>query len=562
MITKDDWKNTVPGKNVLPIALITLLGLILRVWGAGFGLPQTYHIDELHYVPDAVRYVSTANFKPSRWANPTFFKYLLALEYGIAYLALRITGQIESLSALPAFFRHAPSLFYLLGRLSSALLGTITIPVAYGIGARSYDKKKGLVAAFLLALCFLHLRDSHFAVSDVPMTFWFSATILCCILYLQDRKPKHLYWAAGLTGLAIATKYTAVILVVVFMTTWALARSREDQRGLAKALWNKELLSAFAVMGLSFLIICPYALLDLRAFLGTLRSHYGMGKTGFAGYQTDPAGGWLFYLKALVWGMGPVLVVTSIIAVGYALYRHRRGDLLILLPVLLLYIYLGQQRAYFARFIIPALPLLLVLAARLLCDISDKIFPASQKSARITVVALAVLTIAPSAVSAIRHNVLLTRTDTRTIAKRWIESHIPAEAKFFVEWHTPPLAAESQFAPNSNRTYYVDTSYIIGLAEHSLSYYREHGYQYLIASSFIYNIPRADLEENKSRRTFYERLNSETELVQTFKPYPGEDEPPFVFTQIYGPITSLFQFERPGPTIKIYKIQQQQACQH
>ncbi len=556
------WKKGWLNKNALAIALITLLGLVLRVWGAGFGLPQTYHIDELHYVPDAVRYVSTANFKPSRWANPTFFKYLLALEYGIAYLALRITGQIESLSALPVFFRHTPSLFYLLGRLSSALLGTVTIPVTYGIGARLYDRKRGLVAAFLLALCFLHLRDSHFAVSDVPMTFWFSTTILCCALYLQDRKIKYLYWAASLTGLAIATKYTALILVVILVGAWALANYREKQQGFPKALWNKELFSAFAVMGLSFLIICPYALLDIRAFLRTLRSHYGMGKTGFAGYQTDPAGGWLFYLKALVWGMGPILAAMAIIAVGYAIYRHRRGDLLILLPVLLLYIYLGRQQAYFARFIIPALPLLLVLVARLLYDISDKVFPTSQKSARFAAILLVILAIAPSAISTIRHNVLLTRTDTRTIAKRWIESHIPTEAKFFVEWHAPPLAAESQPVPNSNRTYHVDTSYIIGLAEHSLSYYREHGYQYLVASSFIYNIPRADPEENKSRRAFYDRLDLEAELVQTFKPYPGEDEPPFIFAQIYGPITSLFQFERPGPTIKIYEIQQQQTYQH
>jgi 4-amino-4-deoxy-L-arabinose transferase-like glycosyltransferase len=256
--------------------VIALLGLVLRVWGSGFGLPQTYHIDELNYVPDAVRYVSTLDFQPSRWANPTLFKYLLAFEYEIVHLIARVIGRAEYMSSLEILLRNNPSIFYLLGRLSSGLLGAATIPVVYGIGAQAYGRKQGLAAAFLLAVSFLHARDSHYAVSDVPMAFFFSAAMLCYLLYMRRRASKYLYWAAGLTGLAIATKYTALILVAVCTATWALVKRSRGWRDLARMLWSRELLVTSVVMGLSFLVVCPYALLDYRGFLGSLRSHYGM----------------------------------------------------------------------------------------------------------------------------------------------------------------------------------------------------------------------------------------------------------------------------------------------
>ena len=76
----------------------------------------------------------------------------------------------------------------------------------------------------------------------------------------------------------------------------------------------------------------------------------------------------------------------------------------------------------------------------------------------------------------------------------------------------------------------------------------------MIASSFIYNIPRLNPEEDSSRHAFYEQLDAEAELVQVFKPYSSQEEPPFIFDQLMGPATSLFQFERPGPTIKVYRL--------
>jgi hypothetical protein len=44
------------------------------------------------------------------------------------------------------------------------------------------------------------------------------------------------------------------------------------------------------------------------------------------------------------------------------------------------------------------------------------------------------------------------------------------------------------------------------------------------------------------------------ELVKEFSADPSGDEPPFLFDEIYGPVISLWQRERPGPTIRVYQI--------
>ena len=164
-------------------------------------------------------------------------------------------------------------------------------------------------------------------------------------------------------------------------------------------------------------------------------------------------------------------------------------------------------------------------------------------------------------VKSIRHDVLLTRHDTRTLAKEWIENHIPAEAKVAVEWPTfgPPLSTPDELTPFSHRVYLVDVIGGTGLSRHPVVWYREQGFDYLISSSFIYNIPLSFEEWDVERRKFYASLDQELRLVQEFRPFAEEIEPPFIFDEIYGPVISVWQRERPGPTIKIYELDQQSS---
>jgi hypothetical protein len=96
-----------------------------------------------------------------------------------------------------------------------------------------------------------------------------------------------------------------------------------------------------------------------------------------------------------------------------------------------------------------------------------------------------------------------------------------------------------------------------GLSDHPLEWYRQQGFDYLITSSFIYSIPLVFPKQDADRKAFYVSLQQQLPLVKEFSASLEGADPPFIFDEIYGPAISLWQRERPGPTIKIYQLASQ-----
>ena len=95
----------------------------------------------------------------------------------------------------------------------------------------------------------------------------------------------------------------------------------------------------------------------------------------------------------------------ALIGVGAAIVLRTRADLILLSFVAVYFIDLLTIRAHFDRYLLPLLPVLGVMAGRL------------RALAPITMLLL----IVPRTYS-IRDDVDLTRTDTRVVAARWIET--------------------------------------------------------------------------------------------------------------------------------------------
>ena len=120
--------------------------------------------------------------------------------------------------------------------------------------------------------------------------------------------------------------------------------------------------------------------------------------------------------------------------------------------------------------------------------------------------------------------------------------------------HGPALATKEWPTPLSDRVYDVTSVGETGLSEHPLQWYRDEGFDYLIASSYIYDLSLVDQGWDVKRQSFYSSLDQELALVREFRPYTDSKEMPFVFDEIYGPIVSLWDRDRPGPTLKIYSL--------
>lgn len=537
--------------NLLLLGIL-LVALLLRLWGIGFGLPYEYHVDEVQYVRQAAT-MGSRGFEPVWWNNPPFYKYVLFAEYGGLFVIGRVLGLYTSAADFGAQLMVDPTLLYLLGRATTALLGTLTVLMTYLLGKKAYNRAVGLLSAFFLAVCFLHVRDSHFAVNDVPVAFFTTVVLWAALGIVESGRTKWYIVAGAALGLGFATKYSAILGIVPIVVAHLFSPGFRWAKG---ALNLRRLIVAVLVTAFAAVLASPYFVLTPEKVIRDVyESLYLAGQLGFEGWQIDPAGGFLFYLKTLSWGMGSLLLLTSVISVVIAVLRRLPQDVVLASFVLMGYIFWGRQQMYFARFIIPLIPPLLVFAALFVEKMVRSFVPVPGKAALAMGGVALLLALHPLA-SSLRLDCIWMQTDTRTLAREWIIQHVPGDSRIAVDWrtHAPPLSTADQPAVAAGHEYDVLIVGGKGLSENAIEWYREQGYNYLIASSFIYDILLEDADSDIERRAFYSGLDQETTLVQTFWPNTGQTEVPFVFDELLGPAVSLWRRDRPGPVLKIYRL--------
>jgi mannosyltransferase len=150
-------------------------------------------------------------------------------------------------------------------RSLSALVGTVTVPVAFLVGRALASRAAGLVAASLVAFS--------------PMLFWYSQearsyalfallVLLSLLFYVQALEaagPRALVWWAVVAVLALATHYFAVFPVAAEAAS-LLVSSRLRDRSTAIAV------AATIAAGVALipLVVEQYASGDRAAFIATI----------------------------------------------------------------------------------------------------------------------------------------------------------------------------------------------------------------------------------------------------------------------------------------------------
>ncbi len=543
----------------LTIWLIILLAFTLRMWGIGYGLPYIYHVDEHFYINTALKLGNGIINNPPY--APTGLSNILFGEYASYYVAGKISGIFASTLEFESAFLRDPSNFYLLGRLTSALLGTATCLALYLLGKKVINPTVGLVAALFLSVSFLHVRDSHYSVPDVAMTFFVTLAIALTAVAIRNNRQRYIYLASLAAGLAVAMKWTALPVAIPLGLTsvWAGIESRKSIKSRFLN-WSAVLTVLFFVLG--FALGSPQVIINPAPYINEAIKLANAGRDGgFSIWQIDTLPGWLFYGKILLISLGPVLIILGTIGILRRLILTvKTGDkvsILLLLFPLGYYLLMGSTRNSFARYSLPLLPFIALFAAETVVSSVTWVLASRQRRLSwILSVILFIGAIAQPLIKSIRHDILLTRQDTRTLAKQWIENNIPREAKIAVDWptHSPPLSTPEELLPNSQKVYYVTVAGSNGLSKHPLTWYLEQNFDYLISSSYIYNLRLVDKDWDAEQQAFYASLDQDLTLLQEFRPNKGQLEPPFIFDEIYGPITGLWLRERPGPAIKIYKV--------
>ena len=120
------------------------------------------------------------------------------------------------------------------GRLTIALLDTLTILLLFFLGAAIYNRGAGLLASALYAFTAQAIQLSHFFTMDAASTTFTVLAVLGGVWMVQRRSPRGLFWAALTTGvaigLAVASKFSALPLLAVPVTAAILVWWDEAQQ--------------------------------------------------------------------------------------------------------------------------------------------------------------------------------------------------------------------------------------------------------------------------------------------------------------------------------------------
>ncbi len=533
------WKATV---KVLPLVGITLGALGLRVWNLNWALPALYHPDEHIYLSRAMVMLSTGDLDPHYFLNPSlliYLEYLLDRVLPQQAQAFRVINDFLGLGI------QDPRWDYLVdvaARGISTITGTLTIPVVYWTGKELVNRKVGLIAASLLAVSFLHVRDSHYATNDILATFFLSASLLFSAkVYKRGRLNDYLL-AGIFGGLGTASKYNVGVFCVAILLAH-LNRTRKHGISVVSLDAISPLIaSAIASLG-TFLLGTPYALLDFSRFANDFRTQLGFGAEVWPGQDSTWSG--FQYVTTLVQGFGLVPLALAILG-AILLAKHDRPAFSVLLSVPTVYLLsMFASRLFFARFAIPVLPPLALSAGYAIFNSPNLV---GRRLARHSRLLLIVAALAQPLTMSWQHDSLLGARDTRTLAADWIDDNAPPDVKVATEiisrmsnpfgWTGRRIRDVSTFSPNIAG----DVKDLFG-----------GGFDYAIVTSYGY-AARRNSRTDASSLALYSRLETEGRLVATITPGKDRSEIPYALDDLYTPFWHLWERERPGPTVKIYEL--------
>jgi 4-amino-4-deoxy-L-arabinose transferase-like glycosyltransferase len=440
------------GGPKLAFAAILALAAALRVVGVNYARPfALFSPDEQSIVPRAWHMAHGGGLDPHWFDYPTLLMYVIA--------------------PFQAWDSH-PS--YLAARIVVVGLAVGTVAASWWLGSRAYGGAAGAVAAAAVAVEATHVAYSRMAVTDVPLTLGVAAALALMV-------AGRIELAGVAAGLAMSFKYPGIFLLVP----------------LVVAGWRqwRRLAIGLVASAVAFCATSPYFVVHLSSALGDALRVQRLARQGWLGFEHDHVAP-IAFLDRLWHGLGPALLVCAL-GLVLALVQRRKTDLILASFVLAYFLDLCTLGAHFDRYVLPLVPALGALAGRM------------RALAPVTLLLLVV-----PLTWTIRDDARLTRTDTRVVARTWVERHVRAETRLAVDPSLPPftgrfgvvkldLPLPSEDKPDRDR---------------DLARLRSEDVRYVIVTGAVADRVLAAREDYPAEAAFYDRLGK---LKRVF--YVGKD---------------------------------------
>jgi len=493
--------------STLGLLLILALGLLVRLWGNNFGLPHLYHPDEGYLVMPALKILHTGNFNPGWFDYGSVFIYVLFLTYVVYFLAGARFGVFRVVQDIPYYenFREVsaydfPTLF-IVSRSVSAFFGTALILIVYLLARRLFGEKVSFVASLLLALCPALVLDAHCATTDTPMTTLVTLAVLLSLRLYESGERKYCVLAGFVTGLAISTKYSAFPAILTLAVAHLLRDGREH------SFLDHKLFLALGTVLVGFLVGSPFVLVEFPTFLNYLAKQ--LRAYGRPGGEMPLEAIYVWWLKYMFTTEVTPATILALVGIGYLLKEKPRETALLLASPVLFWIIILTHVTRYHRSWLPTAPILVLLAAYGLAQVTVKLSERFQKIRSVKQGYCLALLLLPLVMFwgtiVLQRDWRMTQPDVRTLTLNWIQEHLPISSRIAIDLTGPPLPSPPW-----------QVGRYISLGDHPLAYYQEQGYEYLIVSQRAWENPNLTQTTKANLQSIEEGAEIVAELIGFF----------------------------------------------
>jgi hypothetical protein len=410
------------------LAVTLAVGAVLRFYGLRWGAPYYhFHIDE-HVVFSGADMIAR---DPREAAlSPKFFMYSplpMYLLIGVRWIWEAITSHTLDLGV-----PHDEVVFMVLGRAISATIGTATIGIVYCVASRIADWRAGLCAAALTAFGVLHLRESHFFTTDIPMTFFSMLTLWTLMAVLDEGITWRRDLAVGVVfAAALLCKYTAVFLAPVIGLAYLLAGPAVHTRPWSIVTRGLHA-SAAGVLALALFLACdPLVILYYSKFRQDIADWVTAPLTGtwkpiWTAQFADVTSPHLYWFTNILWwGLGPAFEALGLAGVIWLFWRRDRRAALAGAFVVAYFAVAGRTVTPFARYGVPLVPALAISGGVFAVGLLDRW--------RKTGVAVMAATLGTTAAYAVAYLHVFAAPDSRLAAANYMIHRVPQGTRVLVE---------------------------------------------------------------------------------------------------------------------------------
>jgi hypothetical protein len=504
----------------LHLLALLLVATLLHLWGIEKMLPVIPDTDEGTFVGGALKMLTSGELNPGFFGHPgSTTVYPLALFLHLWRAAVWSGSWLGVDSGLADHLAERWWEYYLLGRYLSTAYNLAALPLVFLIGRRAFNPTVGVAGAWLCVFYSAVVFYARMVRTDTAGLFWGLLALYFVLRMLNRPSLGNQLLAGGAIGLAAASRYFLGVIGVVLLLVDGVILARTARDPSAKTPWAR-MAAGLLIAPLVFLAATPYLVLDMATALADLRAEARVVHLGADGLS--PLGNIVWYLtvgipESITWPQW----VAALVGIGFTLGRKRLEAGLLLVFCASFVALISLSALHWHRWLIPTLPILALFAASGAYELIGLARRRWSWSPRLSAGLFAVLIVLMAVWPAQRLIVIDIRQangNTRLIARHWMMENLPTGSRILQEAYAAPLG-DAGFQVVEGRALVDDPAFALA------------GFDYLVASSAIYDRFFVEPERYAAEIDFYRTLFDQGKLVYKIEPTYWVDGPTIVILE-------------------------------